>query len=154
MKTSYPFAQPASADMQLVRDKNPTASILLGVAAIQLVVSLVGWFAHRVNPDMDVPELKWVLYSFQRGAFTWVDWAFALSGAVYIALGVAAWWARVPAALLGAVLYAGLLVLQSFEGADVLRAGLVAKIPTAMLLLVALVIALRRVPAGAQDRSP
>jgi hypothetical protein len=133
--------------MHLVRDKNPTASILFGVAVIQLVVGLVGWFVYRVNPDMDIPQLRGFLYTFQHGSFTWVDWALTFNGVIYIVLGIAARWSTVAAALLGTALYAGFLGLQVFQSGSFLTAGLIAKIPVATLLLAAIVLALRRAAA-------
>ena len=95
--------------MQLVRDKNPACSILFGVAAIQLLIGLLGWFVHRENPNVEMPELKWFLYSFQSGAFTWLDWALTFSGAIYVILGFVARSATLPAALFAAAIYAGFL---------------------------------------------
>src|SRR4051794_20656592 len=135
--------------MQLVRDKNPAASILFGVAAIQLVVDLVGWFVHRVNPDVDIPQLRWFLYTFQHVSFTGVDWALTFSGVIYITLGIAARWSAVAAALFGAALYLGFLGLQGFQSASFPTAGLITQIPVATLLLAAIVLALRRPAAEA-----
>jgi hypothetical protein len=109
----------------LRKDKNPTASALLGVAAIQIVVGFLGW-------------------SVYRDSFGWLDWIIMFSGAIYIALSVAARWIRLSAALIGATLYAAFLVLQAWRSTDLLMSGLIFKVPVVLLLLVAVVSALKR----------
>jgi len=132
--------------MQLVRDKNPACSILFGVAAIQLLIGLLGWFVHRENPDVEMPELKWFLYSFQSGAFTWLDWALTFSGAIYVILGFVARSATLPAALFAAAIYAGFLGLQALLHPTLLLTGAVTKVLLSVLLLVAVVLALKLPP--------
>jgi len=106
--------------MSLVRkNKNVTASALFGVAAIQIIMSVINWFLHGGQLD----------------GFTWFDWLITFSGAIYIALGIAARWIRLPAAILGIVLYAGFFVGIS----DLL----IVMIPVVILLLVAVVSALK-----------
>ena len=106
------------------KDKNPTASALFGVAAVQILVGALGYF----------------LYSGEMGLF---DRVVAFSGAFYIALGIAARWVRIPAALVGAFFYAAFLALQASRSMGLLMAGLLFKIPVIILLIVAVVFALR-----------
>jgi len=101
------------------RDKNVTATALFGVAAIQIIIAVVNWFLHGGQLD----------------GFTWFDWLITFSGAIYIALGIAARWIRLPAAVIGSVFYAAFFVGIS----DLL----VVMIPVVILLLVAVVSALR-----------
>ena len=106
--------------MSLVRkNKNVTASALFGVAAIQIIMSVINWFLHGGQLD----------------GFTWFDWLITFSGAIYIALGIAARWIRLPAAILGIVFYAAIFVGIS----DLL----IVMIPIVILLLVAVVSALK-----------
>lgn len=109
------------------RDKNTTASALFGVAVIQLLVGIGGWY----------------LYSGQLGLF---DRIVCFSGAFYILLGIAARWFRFPAALIGALLYAAFLAIQASQSVDLLMTGLIFKIPIVILLLLALISALRNPP--------
>ena len=110
------------------KDKNVTASALFGVAAIQILVGAIGLF----------------LYGGELGL---LDKVIAFSGGIYIALAIVARWLRVPAALVGAVLYAAFLVLQASRSMDLLMSGLIFKIPVVILLVVAVVSALRSPPA-------
>jgi hypothetical protein len=110
------------------RDKNITASALFGVAAIQVIVGAIGWF----------------LYGGELGL---LDWIITFSGGIYIALGIAARWLRLPAAIIGAVLYLAFLGLQASQGMELLMAGLIFKVPVVVLLLVAVGSAFRRQPA-------
>ena len=108
--------------MNVIRtDKNVTASALFGVAAIQIFIAGMDWFLHGE----------------QFGGFGWIDWLITFSGAIYITLGIAARWSRLPAAIIGSVLYAAFFVGIS----DLL---IVFKIPVVILLLVAVVSALKR----------
>jgi hypothetical protein len=109
------------------KDKNVTPSALFGVAAIQVLVGGLGLF----------------LYSGELGL---LDKGIAFSGGIYIVLAVAARWVRLPAALIGAVLYAAFLVLQASRSMDLLMTGLIFKIPVVILLIVAVNFALRRPP--------
>jgi len=106
------------------KDKNVTASALFGVAGIQIAIAGIDWFLHGGQFDR----------------FGWIDWLITFSGAIYIALGIAACWSRLPAAFIGSVLYAAFFVGIS----DLL---IVFKIPVVILLLVAVVSALKRPPA-------
>ena len=118
------------------REKNATASALLGVAAIQIVVGFLGW-------------------SVYRDRFGWLDWVIMFSGAIYIVLSIAARWARLPAAVVGAALYATFLLFQASRSVDLLMTGLIFKIPVVILLLVAILSALRRSAASpASSSSP
>lgn len=110
--------------MKFIRkDKNVTASALFGVAAIQLFIAGIDWFLH----------------GFQFDRFGWIDWLFPLSGVIYIALGIAARRIRLLAAIIGGVLY-----VAFFVEADLL---FIFNIPVVILLLVAVVSALKRPPA-------
>jgi hypothetical protein len=111
------------------KDKNVTVSALLGVAAIQILLGAIGYFVHS-------------------GEMGLLDRVISFSGVFYIALGIAARWVRLPAALIGAVLYAAFLALQASRSMDLLMAGLIFKIPVVILLIVAVVFALRRPPTG------
>jgi len=108
------------------KNKNMTASALFGVAAIQILIGGIGY----------------LLYSRDLGL---LDRVIAFSGIFYVALGIAARWVRLPAALIGAVLYAALLVLQASRSIDLLMTGLIFKVPIVILLIVAVVSALRRI---------
>jgi hypothetical protein len=111
------------------KDKNVTASALFGVAAIQILIGAIGYF----------------VYSGEMGL---LDRVISFSGVFYIALGIAARWVRLPAALIGAVLYAAFLAFQASRSMDLLMAGLIFKIPVVILLIVAVVFALKRPPTG------
>ena len=111
------------------KDKNVTASALFGVAAIQILIGAIGYF----------------VYSGEMGL---LDSFISFSGVFYIALGIAARWVRLPAAVIGAVLYAAFLAFQAFRSMDLLMTGLIFKIPVVILLVVAVVFALRRPPTG------
>ena len=76
------------------RGKNITASALFGVAAIQILVGGLGLFLHSSEMGM-------------------LDRIISFGGVAYMALGIAARWARLPAAVIGAVLYAAFLVIQA-----------------------------------------
>src|SRR5881396_2996682 len=102
------------------KDNNPTASALFGVAAIQGMV----------------------------GVFGWLDWVITFSAAIYIALGIAARWVRLPAALIGVGLYAAFLAFQALRSVGLLMSGFIFKIPVVVLLLIAVVFALRRSSAA------
>ena len=106
--------------MSIIRkDKNVTASELFGVAAILTLIASIGWFLHGGQFD----------------GFAWFDWLITFSGAIYIALGIAARWIRLPAAVIGSVFYAAFFVGIS----DLLMVV----IPVVILLLVAVVSALK-----------
>ncbi len=113
------------------KDKNVTASALFGVAAIQIVIGAIGYF----------------VYSGEMGL---LDRIISFSGVFYIALGIAARWVRLPAAFIGAVLYAAFLAFQASRSMDLLMTGLIFKIPVVILLIVAVVFVLRRPPTGGE----
>jgi len=115
------------------RDKNVTASSLFGVAGIQILVGAIGWF----------------LYSGELGL---LDRIISFSGVIYIVLGIAARWFRLPAALIGAILYAAFLAFQASRSMDLLMAGLIFKIPVVILLVVAVIFALRSPPASSGEQ--
>lgn len=115
------------------KDKNVTASALFGVAAIQILIGAIGYF----------------LYSGEMGL---LDRIISFSGLIFIALGIAARWIRLPAALIGAALYAAFLLFQASRSMDLLMSGLIFKIPIVVLLVVAVVFALRRPPVQPAER--
>lgn len=112
------------------KDKNITASALFGVAAIQILVGAIGWFIYN-------------------GEMGFLDRIITFSGVIYITLGIAARWVRIPAALIGAILYAAFLAFQATRSTELLMTGLIFKIPVVVLLVVAVVFALRspRIPS-------
>jgi hypothetical protein len=93
---------------------------LLGVAAIQGIVGLLGWW----------------LYSFQFGP---LDWVITFSFVLYIILAVWARWQPLAAAIGGAVLYGAFLVIQGLTSRELLFTGLQFKLPNVALLVFALV---------------
>jgi hypothetical protein len=105
-------------------DKNPTASALFGVAAIQLLVGLLGSF----------------MYSPQFG---WFDWIVSLSGFFYLGLALAARWVRLAAALIGVILFGIYLGYQASISAELVWRGWIVKAPIGILLFVALFYAIR-----------
>jgi hypothetical protein len=115
-------------------DKNPTASALFGVAAIQILVGLLGWFMYSPH-------------------FGWLDWIVTISGAIYIALAIAARWTRLSAAIVAAALYAVYLGYQASQNIDLLWGGWIIKVPIVILLLAALIFAIRD-SAKRQQNSP
>ena len=115
-------------------DKNPTASALFGVAAIQILVGLLGWF----------------MYSPQFG---WLDWIVTISGAIYLGLAFAARWTRLFAAIVGAAFYGVYLGYQASQNVDLLWRGWIIKGPIVILLLAALFFAIRG-SAKRQQNSP
>jgi hypothetical protein len=114
------------------KDKNVTASALFGVAAIQILIGAIGYF----------------LYSDEMGL---LDRIISFSSVFYIALGIAARWVRLPAAVIGAVLYATFLLFQAFHNMALLATGLIFKIPIVVLLVVAVVFALRCPPTSSGE---
>lgn len=114
------------------RDKNVTASALFGVAAIQILIGSIGYF----------------LYSGEMGL---LDRIISFSGVFYIVLGIMARWARLPSAIVGAVLYAAFLAFQASRSMDLLMTGLVFKIPIVVLLVVAVLFALKGPPTSSRE---
>jgi hypothetical protein len=105
-------------------DKNVTASALFGVAAFQSIVGIIGWLL--CGP-----------------MFGWVNWLVALGGLIYLALAVAAFWQRLPSAILGCALYSSFLIYQFMCSPRQLMAGLAFKGPIILLLALALASSLR-----------
>ncbi len=102
--------------MSIIRkDKNVTVSALFGVAAIQIFIAGIAWLLSGGQ----------------------IYWLFTFSAVIYIALGIAARWIRLPAAIIGSVFYAAF-----FAGISDL--WIIFKIPVAILLLVAVVSAMNR----------
>ena len=100
------------------KDKNVTASALFGVAAIQIVIGGIGW----------------ILRGGLAANYSVIDCFIIFSGPIYIVLGIVARRHRLPAAIIGSVLYA-CVALPSL--------GLFAFLnPVVILLLVAMVSAL------------
>ena len=104
----------------LRKDKHPTASLLFGVAAIQLLVALFLWSIHG-------PQ------------FQWIDWAYSLNFLIFVALGIWARWLPAAAAAVGFLLYAFYLGMQAAASLEVLRSGWIFKLPVAVLLTIALI---------------
>jgi hypothetical protein len=136
--------------MQLRRENNPTASALFGIAAVQFLVGFIGLFIYFVNPDADIPQLKWFLYHFQSGAFTALDWVVTFSGVIFTLLALLAYRVRLLAASLAAAVCVGQLLLQ---GAGALSGALIVKVLVVTLLVVALAAALRRPSHYPQTRT-
>jgi ABC-type uncharacterized transport system permease subunit len=111
------------------KDKNGTASALFGVAAIQILIGGISYY-------------------LSSGEMGWLDRFIAFSGFFYIALAVMARWARLPAAVIGAVLYAAFLGFEASRSIELLKNRLLFKIPVVVLLIVAIVFALRRPPVS------
>src|SRR5438445_130065 len=103
------------------RKVNLTAAVLLGVAGFQMFLGTIGSFAG-------------IGYS---GGADLIGWFSSFSGAIYIALGIAARWVRLPAALIGAVLYGAFLALVAARDMASLKAGLIVEVPIMVLLVAA-----------------
>ena len=82
----------------------------------------------------------WWLYSPEFGP---LDWVVTFSFLIYIALGVWARWQPVAPTVIGLLLYALFLGWQALMRPDLLTVGLIFKIPIVLLLITALVLALR-----------
>lgn len=113
------------------KDKNVTASALFGVAAIQILIGSIGY----------------LLYSSEMGL---LDRIISFSGFFYVVLGILARWARLPSAVVGAALYAAFLAFQASRSMDLLMTGLIFKIPIVILLLVAVLFALKGPPTSSR----
>jgi len=105
---------------RLRKDKHPTASLLFGVAVIRFLTALFIW-------------------SIRGPEFQWLDWVFCLDFLVFVALAIWARWAPGTAAAIGFLLYAAYLGTQAAVSLQLLRSGWVFKLPTAVLLTIALV---------------
>jgi hypothetical protein len=103
-----------------------TASALFAVAAIWCVWGFLYW---RRCHDY----------------FGWSDWLLVvLSVGIYLLLGIHARRSRLAAAFIGAGLYASLVTFQAFQSVDQLMGGLIFKMPIAVLLLLAVMFAMKR----------
>ncbi|HSY09987.1 MAG TPA: hypothetical protein VK840_03645 [Candidatus Dormibacteraeota bacterium] len=122
-----------SIEPGICKDKNPTASSLFGVAALQILVGAFGWYLYSAN-------------------FSLVDWIIAFGGVIYIVLGIVARWKPLFAALTGTVLYALFLAFQAMRSIELLKSGLIIKIPIVILLIVAVIDALKRSSATPQTK--
>ena len=118
------------------KDKNPTASLLFGAAAIQCLIGLVGW-------------------SIYSNEFGWLDWVITFAFLIYVVLGLWARWAPVVPAFLGFLLYAVFLLAQACRSVELLKTGWLFKLPMVLVLTTALVCALtfgRKGPSTATVR--
>jgi hypothetical protein len=110
------------------KDKNATASALFGVATLLIFWGAIGWFIYSAE-------------------LNWLGMLLCFSGFIYIVLGIVARWVRLPAALVSVILYMAFLVFECYlsvnHGEDLVMTGLIFKIPIVILLLVAVVSALR-----------
>ena len=106
--------------MSIIRkDKNVTASALLAVAVILMVLG----------------GLDWILHGGLAVKYSVIDLFITFSGPCYLVLGIVARRHRLPPALIGSGLY-GYMALQDLE-------LLVFHIPIMILLLMAVVSALK-----------
>src|SRR5262249_12129548 len=97
-------------------DKNPTASALFGVAALLLLIGVLGSFMY--SP-----------------LFGWLDWIVTLSGVIYLGLAVAARWMRLPAALTAIFLFAVYVGYQAYLNLNCFWRDWIAKFPMAWRFL-------------------
>ena len=98
---------------RLRKDKHPTASLLFGVAAVQLLVAFYFWSIHGGH--------------------------FSANFLLFVALGT---WARSSPATVATIsflYYAGYLGIEAALSLDLLRSGWIFKLPVAVLLTIALV---------------
>jgi hypothetical protein len=108
-----------------------TASALIGVAAIQCAIGFLQWW-------------NWGDY------FGWANWLIVtFTVSIYLLLGIHARRSQLAAAFIGAGLYAPLVALQAYQSVDQLISDLILQIPIAVLLLLAVLFALRRKGKGA-----
>jgi hypothetical protein len=109
-------------------DKNVTASALFDIAALLIFWGAINWFINSAE-------------------LNWFGTLLCFSGIIYIALGIVARWVRLPAALFGVALYTAFLVFECFlspdNSEDLVMISLPFKIPIVILLLVAVVSALK-----------
>jgi hypothetical protein len=117
------------------KSKNPTSSALMGAAFFQGLVALMGW----------------TLYS-PTHQFGFLDWLVTFSWVLFLILAIFAKFRRLPAALVGCVLYAAYLGYQALLSMQLLLIGfLLIKLPVILLLLYALISALRPAPAPSNN---
>ena len=103
------------------KQESTTTSALFGVAVIQLLIVLVGWFM------------------FGPHGLTWLLWVILMgSVGTYIALGIIARKTPFLAACIGSGLFATYLTYQTFQGVP-LAAALIYRLPVTSFLLIALV---------------
>ncbi len=104
--------------------KSSAPSALGGVAAIQCIVGLLGWWLHSY-------ELNWVghLISF--------------SFLIFVVLAIWARWAPLTPSVIAAGLYGTLLAEQAMFAPELLAAGWIFKAPIVVLLVVAVVSGVR-----------
>lgn len=118
---------PLTSPISLRKNKNVTASALFGVAAIQIIIGTLAYF----------------IYSEELGLLNRI---ISPSGVFDVALGITAQWLRLSAGIIGAILYAAFPVFQATM--DLLMTGLIFKIPIVVLLIVAVISALRHPPSS------
>lgn len=105
----------------------------MGAAFFQGLVALIGW----------------TLYS-PTHQFGFFDWLVTFSWVLFLILAIFAKFRRLPPALIGCVLYAAYLGYQALLSVQLLLMGfLLIKLPVILLLLYALITALR--PAAATN---
>jgi hypothetical protein len=109
------------------KDRIPTASALFGAAAIQTLFGLLA-----------------LLFFSGSVRFDWLDRVSIFGGLVFIPLGIIAHWFPRSAALIGVGFYTTFLAAQASRSFDLLMSAYPFKIPVVLLLLVALMCALRR----------
>jgi hypothetical protein len=115
------------------KDKNIVSSALLGVAVIQAIVGFLAWYIY--NP---------ALFS--------VTGMIISSFAFFTLLAILARIKPVIAAVTAILLYGCILLLQAIIDVRALMSGLVFKIPILLLLLIALVSALRKKQENERQR--
>ena len=142
MNISSFLDHPVITELRLRRDINPTATLLFGVAALQILVGLLGCLEY--GWQLDDEYLRDVIYTYDRVRFDWFDWIITFNGAIYIALAVLARREGFTAALVGTGIYAVLILFQALQDRRLLMETVVIKITTAILLLLAIVFALAR----------
>ena len=101
---------------------HPVSSALMGVALIQAVVCFLGWMTYGPT-------------------FTPIDWLVTFSFILFGGLALWARKARVPAALCAAGLYGVFLLWQATCSMELLKAGMIFKVPIVILILVAVALA-------------
>ena len=107
------------------KDNNSTSNALIGSAVLFLVPGVIYWSIHGVKLDLN-------------------DWVRIIGSAALLGMGIAARWTPLVPAIVCLVLYAALVGLQLVQGT---ATGLIVWIlqgTTLLLLLIALVAAVRR----------
>lgn len=113
--------------------KNATSKSLFVSAVVQGLFTF-GMFelSNRGDYDMDVMLNNWLGRMMIFGGF------------IFIPLGVAAYWYQRAAALIGVSFYAAFLAVQASRGAGMVVGLAILNVPMVILLVFALVCALRR----------